>query len=115
MKSALCALALAMLFAAPSYASDNIGQCVFPNTLKTKTGRLAFKRPIYIFESPKRSSAKKLLTTTESFKVGAETKDGYIQLIATPGWESQPNKDAGKIVGWSRLADFEFQALRNCN
>jgi hypothetical protein len=115
MKSALFALTLSILCASPSYAEDHRGQCVFPKTVQTKTGRLAFKRPIDIFASPKSSSAKKRLTTFESFKIGAETQDGYIQLIATPGGASQPNKDAGKIVGWSRVADFEFQALRNCH
>src|SRR5262249_24356393 len=115
MKSTLFALALSILFAAPSYAEDHRGQCVFPQTVKTTTGRLAFKRPINIFASPKHASAKKRLATFASFKVGAETKDGYIQLIATPGWDAPPNKEAGKIVGWARLADFVFQDLRNCH
>ena len=115
MKPALVVFALSLLCTTPASAADSRGQCVFPKTIKTTTGRLAFKRPIYIFASPKRASAKKRLTTFESFTVGAETKDGYVQLIATPGWESPPNPEAGKVVGWARVADFEFQALRNCH
>ncbi|WP_031430823.1 hypothetical protein [Methylomicrobium agile] len=106
---------LGLLFSFSAIAAGNIGQCVYPKTTQAKDGSLKFKNTVYIFRNPNSRSDKVALTTFEAFTIGAEAKGGFIQLIATPGWDTPPNENAGKLIGWAKLSDFDFQELRNCN
>ncbi|MFZ6641786.1 hypothetical protein ACO0LL_18755 [Undibacterium sp. TC4M20W] len=96
------------------YAAGHVGQCVAPKTKPGKNGRLEFKKPIFLLSSPK-STDQQELKTFSSFTIKAEA-DGYIQLVTVPDYEKpDPEKSAGKVVGWAKLSDFEFQDMRNCN
>lgn len=106
---------LALLISFSAIASDNIGQCVYPKTKVAENGYLKFKNTIYIYSKPNIKSEKTILNTFEAFSIGAAANDGFIQLIATPGWDTPTNENAGQIVGWAKLSDFDFQELRNCN
>lgn len=107
--------ALGFIFSLSATAADNIGQCIYPKTIQKKNGSLAFKKTVYIYSNPNMESQKTALNTFVAFTVGAEAKGGFVQLVATPGWGTPPNENAGQIIGWAKLADFDFQELRNCN
>lgn len=98
-----------------SAATSNIGQCIYPKTTQAEDGKLMAAHAIYIYKEPNDLGEKSLLEGLAAFNIGAETSKGFVQLIATPGWGEPQNPDAGKVVGWAKLDEFEFQALRNCN
>ncbi|HTD06954.1 hypothetical protein [Undibacterium sp.] len=115
MKKIIAAAAISLLSATTASAASAVGQCVFPQTNIAKNGHLEFKRPVYILSAPNASDSKQLLTTFSAFTVKAEA-NGYIQLATVPDYDKpDPDKYAGKIVGWAKLSDFRFQELRNCN
>jgi hypothetical protein len=106
---------LLLFFASFSVNSASvIGQCVYPQVVQEKGKGIKFKRPVAIYKSPSLESESFVLQSLDLFSVRAEAKGGFIQLVATPGFD-KPNPDAGKIVGWAKRADFDFQDLRNCN
>lgn len=112
---AATAVIISVLFSCSAVTLENIGQCVYPKTVSAKDGSLKFKATVFIYDKPDLNSDKVILKTFEAFSIGAETNNGFIQLVATPGWEAPPNGNAGQIVGWSKLSDFDFQDVRNCN
>lgn len=96
-------------------ASTNVGQCVYPKTVPTKDGGLKFKQAVFISEGPNESANKVKLTNLSAFSVGAENS-GYIKLLSVPDYDTpEPEKAAGKAIGWAKLSDFVFQDLQNCN
>lgn len=114
MKALLLSAALATLMPAATFASDNIGQCVYPKTITAKDGSLKFKQPVMIFSQPDAQAGKTELTTFSAFSIGAEA-NGFVQLLTVPDYDAaDPERDAGKVFGWAKLKDFDFQALRNC-
>ena len=99
-----------VVYAAKSY----VGQCVFPATVKAKDGGLAFKKPVFISIAAATPSGEHLKTMS-AFMVKAETAT-QIQLVTVPDYqEPDPEKNAGKVIGWGQKSDFVFQDLRNCN
>lgn len=104
----------AFLLSTSAFAAGHADQCVFPKTKMMKNGRMEFLKPVVIFNSPqaKQGEPMKLM---ETFKIGAE-EGGMVQLISVPDYDKpDPEKYAGKVVGWAKLSDFVFQELRNCN
>lgn len=95
-------------------AAGNIGQCVFPKTKVAKNGNLEWIKPVHIASAPNATDTQ-ILKSLSAFTINAEAK-GYIQLATVPDYDKpDPEKYAGKIVGWAKLSDFKFLALRNCN
>ncbi|MGE5621524.1 MAG: hypothetical protein ACM3VY_00715 [Candidatus Bathyarchaeota archaeon] len=114
MKKALAIALCGVLTSVAAQAAGNVGQCVFPKTKMAKNGNLEFKQPIYLSNSPD-GADKHLLTSLAGFTIKAE-RGGYVQLATVSDFsQPDPDKEAGKIVGWAKLSDFRFQDLRNCN
>jgi hypothetical protein len=109
MKKYVLALLISVATSLAANAADDIGQCVMPKTNIAKNGNLVFKKPVFIFDAPGVSGGGIRLTDFSSYTIKAEAR-GYIQL-AIADFDSP---DHGKIIGWAKLSDFEFQALRNC-
>ena len=108
MKKYIIALGIALSISLAANAAGNVGQCVMPKTNIAKSGNLVFKKPVFIVEAPGASCGRQL-TEFSPYTIKAESK-GYVQL-ALADFESP---DYGKIIGWAKLSDFDFQALRNC-
>lgn len=108
--------ALCVAFSSTSFSANVVGQCVSPKTSVGAGGRLIMKSPIFIFETPNASAAKRTLTSLGAFTIKAQAPGGYVQLATAPDY-SKPNSGqrAGQVVGWVKLSDFELQDLRNCN
>lgn len=103
-----------LLISPSAHAADHVGQCVFPKTKVAKSGRTEFVSPVVILSSPqaKQGETLKLMST---FKIGVE-EGGLVQLISVPDSDKpDPDKYAGKVVGWAKLSNFVFQEPRNCN
>ncbi len=114
MKKLLLLVALATLGPAAASAASNVGQCVYPKTVSAKDGSLTFKQPILIFSQPDAQAGKTELKTFSAFSIGAEA-NGFVQLLTVPDYDAaDADRDAGKVFGWAKLKDFDFQALRNC-
>ncbi len=95
-------------------AAGNVGQCVYPKTKPTAKGGVEFKNPVHIYKAPD-SAEHEVLKVFSSFSVKAESK-GFIQLVTVPDYElPDPDKAAGKVIGWAKLSDFKKVELRNCN
>lgn len=110
----ICAGIAGLIISVSAMAADNVGQCIYPKTKPAKNGRLAFQKPVYIFATPDAKEGQ-LLKTFESFKVGSQ-QGALVQLLSVPDYDKpNPDQDAGKVVGWAKLADFTMQELRNCN
>ncbi|MDN7942217.1 hypothetical protein QZM76_28655 [Burkholderia multivorans] len=62
------------------------------------------------------SAPKRTLTTLAAFSLKAEAPGGFGKLVTVPN-SDLPNPDsvAGKVIGWAKLSDFDFQELHNCN
>jgi hypothetical protein len=110
----IVAAALGLLIGLTAHAAGHVGQCVCPKTKPAKNGAIDFKNPVYLFPAPEAKQGQRL-ESLSGFTIKAEA-NGYIQLASVPDYsEPDPDKNAGKIVGWGKLADFQFQELRNCN
>lgn len=115
MKKIISILAICLVPALSAQADSNVGQCVMPKTKIAKDHRLEFKQPVYLFGSPSADANKQLMSTLATFSIRAE-KNGFIQLVTVPDYDlPDPQKAAGKVIGWAKLSDFQFQELRNCN
>ena len=115
MKKLIVIIAIGMLHTFSAHAAGNVGQCVFPKTTVAKNGSLLPKNPVYIFNSPSASESKQLLNSLSAFTIKAE-KNGFIQLVTVPDYSApDPDKNAGKLIGWAKLSDFQLQDLRNCS
>jgi hypothetical protein len=102
-----------LLAANAAYASNQVGQCVFPKTKTLPNGNLSLVKPTYISDKPSPEGAKSL-TSMSSFRIDAE-ENGFIRLITTPDYSlPAPQTGEGKVVGWGKLKDFDVIALRNC-
>lgn len=115
MKKVLSFIVIGFLAASGANASSHVGQCVFPKTKILPNGNLSFVHAIYISDQPSPEAAIKPLVSLEAYQISAEEK-GFIKLVTVPDYslaDSQAN--AGKIVGWGKIRDFDFQAQRNCN
>lgn len=111
-----CAAACAVAFVSLAHAAGHVGQCVFPKTKTAPGGRLVLAHPINVFEAPNPAAAKRPLTSLATFTITADAPGGYVRLATVPDYDlSNPQSAAGKVVGWAKLVDFEFQDLRNCN
>jgi hypothetical protein len=96
-----------LLAAFGAHAAGHVGQCVYPETKPAKNGAMDFRNPVYLFPAP-RAKQGQLLGSLSGFTIKAEAK-GYIQLARVPDYsEPDPDKNAGKIVGWAKLANFQF-------
>ncbi len=114
MKKVIAILALGCLHAVSANAAGKVGQCVYPKTKIAKNGNLQFQNATYIFSEPKATSSGQLLSSLSAFTIKAE-KGSYIQLATVPNYDRpDPDKSAGKIIGWAKLSDFRLQDLRNC-
>ncbi len=113
MKKLIAVVLFGLLNALGAHAAGNVGQCVFPDTKTAKNGNLEFKKPIYIYATPSLTSDKVQLKVFNTYTVAKET-NGFIQLQEVPGFDGT-NPNAGKLIGWTKLSDFRFQDLRNCN
>jgi len=114
MKKLILIAALVALGPATAFASNNVGQCVYPKTTTAKDGSLNFKQPIVIFNEPDAQTGNAVLKTFSAFTIGAES-NGFVQLLTVPDYDAaDPERDAGKVFGWAKMKDFDFQALRNC-
>lgn len=116
MKKSTAALSIALVLSLPAYATNNIGQCVYPKTKVGANGNLVFKHQIYVLDAPNATAPKRALTTFAAFTVKAEAPGGFVKLVTVPNYDlPNPDSVAGKIIGWAKLSDFDFQELRNCN
>ncbi|MGE4340623.1 MAG: hypothetical protein AB7E55_32435 [Pigmentiphaga sp.] len=118
MKKITIAAALAIGFACSTtaFAANHVGQCVFPKTKIAQGGRLVMKSPINLADAPNTSASKRALTSMEAFTIKAQAPGGYVQLVTVPDYDKpNPNQNAGRVVGWAKLSDFDFQDQRNCN
>lgn len=116
MKKAFLVFAFAIFSATngAAHAANNVGQCVYPKTKPAQKGRLEFKNPVHIYKTPN-STEYQVLKDLISFTIKAES-NGFIQLVTVPDYDlADPDKAAGKVVGWAKLSDFKLQDLRNCN
>lgn len=96
-------------------ADSDVGQCLFPKTVTKKDGSLDFKKPINIYTQPNSQAPKVVLREFSAYSVEAES-NGFVQLITVSDYDApDPEANAGKILGWAKIQDFEYQALRNCN
>jgi hypothetical protein len=106
---------LALFTPAYTQASDLLGQCVYPVTIESLNGGLAFPHPIYIASQPYEPNSKQILSHLSSFTIGA-VMNNQIQLVTVPDYNSQtPDQHAGKVFGWGNPKDFKAIELRNCN
>jgi hypothetical protein len=114
MKKLILVAALAAFGPAMAFASSDIGQCVYPKTTVAKDGSLNFKQQVLIFSEPNAQAGSSILKAFSAFTIGAEA-NGFVQLLTVPDYEAaDPERDAGKVVGWAKMKDFDYQALRNC-
>lgn len=114
MKKLILVAALAAFGPAMASASSNVGQCVYPKTTVAKDGSLKFKQNVVIFSEPNAQASNSVLKTFSAFTIGAEA-NGFVQLLTVPDYDAaDPERDAGKVFGWAKMKDFDFQALRNC-
>jgi hypothetical protein len=114
MKFFLTGVIIALLSTANVHAAGHVGQCAGPKTRVAKNGYLEFTNPVFIYGGPEESANKTALKHANSaFTVTKESK-GFIQLQEVEGWQ-EPNPNAGEVIGWGKLKDFRFLALRNCN
>lgn len=94
-------------------AASNVGQCVYPKTKPAQKGRLDFKNPVHVYKTPNPTEYQ-ILKDLISFTIKAEA-NGFIQLVTVPDNNlPDPDKAAGKVVGWAKLSDFKIIELRNC-
>ncbi|WP_423378118.1 hypothetical protein [Burkholderia sp. LMG 32019] len=117
MKKSLAALSATLVLSLPAaHAANNVGQCVYPKTKVGANGNLVFKHAIYVLDAPNAGAPKHALTTFAAFTIKADAPGGFVQLVTVPD-NDLPNPDsaAGKVIGWARLSDFDFQELPNCN
>ncbi|MCA8245565.1 hypothetical protein LGN12_00130 [Burkholderia multivorans] len=86
---------------------------------ETKVGanrNLVYKHPIYVLETPNPAASKHALTAFAAFSIKADAPGGFVQLVTVPNYDlPNPDSVAGKVIGWAKLSDFDFQELRNCN
>lgn len=118
MKTTIAVMAIVIGFACSTTASaaNHIGQCVFPKTKAGAGGRLVMKSQIILADAPNNSASKRALTSMEAFTIKAQAPGGYVQLVTVSDYDKpNPNQNAGRIVGWAKLSDFDFQDQRNCN
>lgn len=116
MKKSAVALSIALVLSLPVYAANNIGQCVYPKTKVGANGNLVFKHPIYVLDAPNATTPKRALTAFAAFTIKAEAPGGFVKLVTVPNYDlPNPDSVAGKVIGWAKLSDFDFQELRNCN
>lgn len=114
MKKLILVVALAGLGPAMAFAASDVGQCVYPKTTIAKDGSLNFKQPIVIFSEPNAQSNNSVLKTFSAFTIGAES-NGFVQLLTVSDYDAaDPERDAGKVFGWAKMKDFDYQAFRNC-
>ncbi|PRH40730.1 hypothetical protein C6T65_19315 [Burkholderia vietnamiensis] len=116
MKKLTVALSAGLFLSLSAHAASHVGQCVFPKTKVGAGGRLVMTHPIYVFAGPSTSAPKHALTSLAAFTIKADAPGGLVQLVTVPD-NDLPNPDsvAGKVIGWAKLSDFDFQELRNCN
>ncbi|MCA8088917.1 MULTISPECIES: hypothetical protein [Burkholderia cepacia complex] len=116
MKKLIVTLSAGLALSLSAHAASHVGQCVFPKTKVGAGGRLVPTRPIYVYDGPNASAAKRTLTSLSAFTVKADAAGGFVQLVTVPD-NDLPNPDsaAGKVIGWAKLSDFDQQDLRNCN
>ncbi|WP_122555624.1 hypothetical protein [Pseudomonas viridiflava] len=115
MKKVLLFIVAGFLAANGAYASSNVGKCVFPKTKTLPNGNLSFVHAIGISDLPSPQAAVKPLVSMEAYQISAEEK-GFIKLVTVPDYSlADPQVNAGKIVGWGKIRDFDLQAQRNCN
>ncbi|ALV54772.1 MULTISPECIES: hypothetical protein [Burkholderia] len=117
MKKSLAALSATLVLSLPAaHAANNVGQCVYPKTKVGANGNLVFRHPIYVLDAPNATAPKRALTAFAAFTVKAEAPGGFVQLVTVPNYDlPNPDSVAGKVIGWAKLSDFDFQELRNCN
>lgn len=114
MKKIFIIAAVCLLHTLSATAAGKVGQCVFPKTKVAKNGNLEWIKPVHIASAPNATNTQ-ILKSLSAFTINAEAK-GYIQLATVPDYDKpDPEKYAGKIVGWAKLSDFNFLDLRNCN
>jgi len=114
-KKVLSFIVIGFLAASGANASSHIGQCVFPKTKILPNGNLSFVHAIDISDQPSPEAAIKPLVSMKAYQISAEEK-GFIKLVTVPDYSlADPQANAGKIVGWGKIRDFDFQAQRNCN
>lgn len=108
--------ACAIAFVSLAHAAGHVGQCIFPKTKPAPGGRLVLAHPIQVYETPNAAAAKRSLTVLSAYTITADAPGGYVRLATVPDYDlPTPESTAGKVVGWAKLKDFEFQDLRNCN
>lgn len=110
---ASCAVSMG---ASAASAASAVGQCVYPKTVTKKNGNLEYKRPVQLFSSPSAEAPNpKPFTVFSAFTVKAESGK-FIQLATVVDFnDPDSEKNAGKVVGWVKAADFDFIPFRNCN
>jgi len=90
-------------------------QCVVVKTKVGPGGKLVFLKPVSIETAPNQPLTATPLNSFASFVVVGET-DTQIKLATVPDYsEPDPNKGAGKVIGWGWKSDFRMIELRNCN
>ena len=113
MKKYISALCLTLTCLSNAWADSPVGQCVYPKTKVAKNGHLELKPGIMLYADPKDSNPKPLKEIS-AYSVKAYI-NGFIQLVSVPDYElADPDKAAGKVIGWVKLTDFKFLDLRNC-
>ncbi|RRW87956.1 hypothetical protein EGJ54_25015 [Pandoraea apista] len=118
MKKITIAAVLAIGFACSTtaFAANHVGQCVFPKTKMGPGGRFVMKAPINVADAPNPTASQRALTSMEAFTIKAQASGGYVQLVTVPDYDKpNPSQNAGRVVGWAKLSDFDFQDQRNCN
>lgn len=115
MKKVFSFIVIGFLAASGANASSHVGQCVFPKTKILPNGNLSFVHAIDISDQPSPEAATKPLVSLDAYQISAEEK-GFIKLVTVPDYSlADPQANAGEIVGWGKIRDFDFQAQRNCN
>ncbi|CAB5314372.1 hypothetical protein IST453_05338 [Burkholderia multivorans] len=57
-----------------------------------------------------------LRDVVRGFALAAEAPACFVKLATVPNYDlPNPDSAAGKVIGWAKLSDFDFQELRNCN
>ncbi|VVE15936.1 hypothetical protein [Pandoraea soli] len=114
--TAVFAIAIGIACSTNAFAANHLGQCVFPKTKVGAGGRLVMKAPINVADAPNAAASKRALTSMQAFTIKAQAPGGYVQLATVPDYDKpNPNQNGGRVVGWAKLSDFDFQDQRNCN
>lgn len=117
MKKIIAAATMGLLISVSAQAAGKsfMDQCVVAKTKVGPGGKLVLLKPVTIQTAPNQAVNAMQLDSSAAFTVVAETEK-QIKLVTVPDYsQPDPDKGAGKVIGWGWKSDFRMIDLRNCN